>query len=200
VNEVLLRGGYALSAGASVLGSVLAAAEVPLGPAARGFCWALAGVFAIAVAHKLSILARDRGRHPLLEPFPRLARHPAAALAVACASEASVVAALVASPLAGIALAGALLGGYTLVLRRVPPQAPCGCFGGGSEPAGYAMRRNLVLLVLCGAAALVLAVTGHAAHDAEASALAMLVFAVAFAAHVASRRTVSQLSTRYQDT
>jgi hypothetical protein len=185
VNEVLLRGGYALSAGASVLGSVLAAAEVPLGPAARGFCWALAGVFAIAVAHKLSILARDRGRHPLLEPFPRLARHPAAALAVACASEAS---------------GGALLGGYTLVLRRVPPQAPCGCFGGGSEPAGYAMRRNLVLLVLCAAAALVLAVTGHAAHDAEASALAMLVFAVAFAAHVASRRTVSQLSTRYQDT
>jgi hypothetical protein len=120
----------------------------------RGWGVALAVVFLVAAVHKVVVVrARRAATQPLVAYSPWRRRHAGVLVAAVVAVEALAVLLLAAAPTVGFGLAVVLLAVYTAELRRLRPDQDCDCFGPTlTTDRGGALRRNLGLLVVSGAA------------------------------------------------
>lgn len=131
--------------------------------ASRVICLCLAGLVALAAAHKIRVLAAGTpSAEPLMQVTAWRRRHAARVLGLAAAVEVAITAALLAAPGAGLGAALLMLGVYSWDLRRLPADESCNCMGNFlSHTRSAALRRNAVLAALA-AAAFVAALTGAA--------------------------------------
>lgn len=121
----------------------------------HGFVLVFVGLFVLAVAHKVRVLRAGQAVYePVITSYPLLHAHAAVWLAVDVALEGIAIGLLLVAPLAGVAWTIALIGSYTVILRRLPASQTCRCFG-AMLPQGRveAIRRNLILM-FCGLGAL----------------------------------------------
>ena len=167
--------------------------------AARVLALGCAAMLLVATTHKARALReRSASEFPLMHLSRRRMRRAAVLLALAAAVELLVVAALLVHPTAGLVALSVLLIVYTRELRRLPPAAPCNCFGSTRvDAAATAIRRNHVLVgVAAAVAAASLASGGTVAPITQATAGAAAILAATGAATqlagrgaIASRRT-----------
>lgn len=122
--------------------------------AIRIFCLCLAALMALAVVHKVKVLAAgDAYRQPLIRLTAWRRRHPSLALGLAANAELAIALLLVLASPAGLGAALALLAVYSWELRRLDAENPCDCFGSFLAMSRVAaLRRNLALGVISAAA------------------------------------------------
>jgi hypothetical protein len=118
----------------------------------RGATVLLAGLFAAAIAHKIQMLAtRSAASEPLIRVSAWRKAHATPVIVSALIVEAVVAVLILFDPAAGLAAASLLVAVYAFEMRRLPRDEGCRCFGSltRSNSRAAAIRRNLVLLVLC---------------------------------------------------
>ena len=102
-------------------------------------------------------------------------------MSVAAGVELSLVVLLVVAPGWGLLGTAALLCGYALDLRQLPPQSPCNCFGPRSRTvARTAVARNssLALLAAVGSAVVFVGSTSELRWDVAAPAASVVLAAM----------------------
>ncbi len=147
-----------------------------------GFALFLAGVFLLAIGHKV-VLVRSGESVPVLDSLSvgagsRLTlRVRRVLIFISACIEAVAVVLLISEPTAGLVFSAALLLGYAALLSRVDPAAECGCVGSRGS-ARFALVRNLTLV----AASIVIVgmdLAGHASPQLDLRAVAVALIAVA---------------------
>jgi hypothetical protein len=123
---------------------------VPVAVVARGIELCIAGLFAVAAAHKTIVMVRGEAHMDPIVWVSPFRRFPRIGLALGAAVEVLVVVALAAAPQIGLVAAFLVLCAYTALLARLPASERCSCFGAllpdGSKRT--ALLRNLGLLLV----------------------------------------------------
>ena len=112
-------------------------------------------LLAAAVVHKARLLLENHpGEVSVIRALPWGKQHAGVLLVVAAAAELLGALSIWVLPAIGLGIATVLLFTYTTLLRRLPREAPCHCFGASSAATvRTALPRNVILTGLCGAAA-----------------------------------------------
>ncbi|MBA3736529.1 MAG: hypothetical protein H0W90_15275 [Actinobacteria bacterium] len=113
-------------------------------------------MFVASFIHHLSTLVHDViAPESPFRAVPLIRRWPVAGVAASAGLDAALVTVLAIVPVAGLAVASALLVAFALFLLARPPDAPCGCFGSRLESTnrGAAVRNCLLAIATAGGAA-----------------------------------------------
>jgi hypothetical protein len=161
---------------------------------ALGFSEVLAALFLLAAVGKLWHLSSGADPdHPLVTRTRWRRRRRRALLAAAGAIEIAVTVLLVYRPVAGVAVAGLLLGLYLRELTTLDRRETCACFGSlSATPVRVAAVRNLVLMAGCVASGAVLLAepdTTPTAGSLGAAAIVLSALAASWVLSLSLRRT-----------